>query len=600
MAKKQKKRSEIAEQDKWDLTKFYADEQSFLKDLDVLKQQSVKVRSFKDKITQDAKTLLDFLTADRELSLTIHRIYIYAFLKSDEDCENTHHQGNLVRVANEWTKICGELSFINPELLKTPYSRILNFIKENSKLEEFAFALAEIYRHAPYVLSADKEEILSDYANVTQGFEKSFDFIKNSQLKYGTFKDGKGELVELTNSNYRLYMKNTDRNIRRKVFNLYFKQYQKNNFSLAENIMGFYKAENLEAKIRGYKSSLNQSLFANDIPEEVYINLITVVNKNLNVLGKYYDLVKEVTKIPTLTEYDLNTSLVDDEQLNYPYESAKKIILEALTILGPDYISVLEKAFNERWIDIYNNTGKHSGFYTMPNYVANPVILSNYESKFEDVSSLAHELGHAINCYFSAHNNPYQYFQNSIFVAEVASLTNELILSYYLLNKSTDKTEKLTIINHLISLYTSNLFSATKGANFELILHDKLQKNEPVTNETINGIWEDLLLKSYNNKVKSSPLAKYGWSTVPHFYSNFYYYQYATGISMATYVAKQIMAKNQDILKKYQDFLKAGSTDHPLNLLKKLGIEMQKPDVIEEAIKTFDELLVLFKEIYNS
>ena len=381
---------------------------------------------------------------------------------------------------------------------------------------------------------------------------------------------------------------------------LIIKQYQKNNFSLAENIMGFYKAENLEAKIRGYKSALSKSLFANNIMEEVYTNLIKVVNNNLDALGRYYDLVKEVTKVPVLTEYDLNTNLVDSKQIKYSYESAKKIILESLAILGPEYHSILEKAFSERWIDIYNNKGKHSGFYTMPNYVANPVILSNYESEFEDVSSLAHELGHAINCYFSVHNNPYQYFENGIFAAELASLTNELILSYHLLNKSTDKNEKLTIIDHLLGLYTSNLFGATKGANFELILHNKLQNNEPVTNETINEIWSDLLLKSYNKKVKSNPLAKYGWSTIPHFYSNFYYYQYATGISMATYVAKKIIEKDNAMLNRYLEFLKAGSTDYPLNLLKKLGIDMQKSDVIEEAIKTFDELLVLFKEIYNS
>ncbi len=600
MANKQKTRSEIADADKWDLSNYYQTDAEFESDFNKLDDLLQKIESFKGQIAKNAKSLLTFLRAERDLSIVAERLIIYVTLKADEDFENDFNSKRLVLVKNKGNIINERLSFTTPELLKTDYAIIQGFIKEEEGLQEFAFVLEKIYRYAPYVLPADKEEMLINFSSITRGFKKSFDLIKNVQLKYGNFKDENDQVVELTNSNYRLYLKNSKRRVRRKVNRLYLSQYEQNNMCIAENIMGCFKTENYIAKVRGFKSALDQSLFNNKIDEKVYHNLLTTVENNLPILGQYYDLVKKELKLPNLFDYDVTTPLVLNSNVNYSYQQAQEIIIEALGILGEDYVAIIKKAFVDKWIDIYPNKGKVAGFYCMPSCVTTPSILANYEGKFEDVSSLTHELGHAVNCYYSSQKNPYQYRDHSIFVAEVASLTNELILSNYLLNKTTDKNEKKIIINYLISLYQGNLFSASKGAHFELDLHKKLQNNEVVTNTTINELWEDLTKLYYNDKVGLTKYSKYGWSIIPHFYNNYYYYQYATGISIATYVADKIINGDQIMFKNYKEFLKTGSDDYPLNHINKLGVDMHSPVVIEKAIKAFEKLIDQYKKIDNS
>lgn len=600
MAKKQKLRAEIAEQYQWDLSDFYKQPEAFEHDVQQLITKAAAILNYRGIITKDAITLSKFLKDYHALSLLMEKIAVYTYLKKDEDCENNEHLQNQVRIANLITKMNTEQSFILPELLKTDYQVIKKYLTQEASLAPYAFVLAKIYRFADYILPTDKEELMTNFNSITDGFYKSFNFIVNSQIKYGSFIDENQQKVELNNSNYRKYIHSSSRAVRKRVTTLYRKQYQAYNLCLSENLIGCYKSENLEAITRGYQSALAESLYKNDLDPQIYYNLINTVDNKLKVLTKYYQLLKTQLKVKTLTDYDLNANLVSSLDKDYPYETAQKIITEALGVLGKDYGNIINKAFKERWIDVYHNKGKASGFYCMPNYSAKPVILANYENKLDDVSALAHELGHAINCYYSVLNNPYQYYDHSIFLAEVASLTNEIIMAHYLLNKSKDKQEKLYIISNLLNLYYSNLFKATMGADFEVQLHEKLQNNETVTNETINNIWLNLLQKFYQKQVKISPNAQYGWSAVPHFYYNYYYYQYATGISMATYIAHKIMAQDQEMLTKYLAFLTKGGSDYPLNLIKELGLDMTKPQIIDEAITAFSDLIDLFDTIENS
>lgn len=599
MAKKQRLRSEIPEEYKWNLKDMYESRESFLEEAAKLDCLLEELLTYRGRLTESSEILLEFLDKEKEYSMILNEVYQYAMLRKDENCEDNLSLEDMSLVTNKVVAASEKLSFIEPELLECDFSTIKKFIDSQPTLKEYEFDLEKTFRTKEHILSADKEEMLAGFEGIVGGFEKSYDFITNSEMTFGTFKDEKGEVVELTDSNYRKYMRNPSRRVRKTVQKKYFNKYKEKSLSLAENLMGCYKSENLVAKIRGFKSALDASLFSTNLNEDIYRNLIKTVNQNLDPLRKFYKLVKKVIEVNKLSDYDLGVSLVDDNK-TYTIKEAKDTIVTGLGIMGHEYQNMLKEAFGNNWIDVYNNKGKCAGFYCTFNYRVHPYILANYEEKFYDVSSLAHELGHALHNCYSAQNNTFTYFESTIFLAEVASLTNELILSRYILDHSQDKNEKLVIINHLLSLYNGNLFSATKGANFEMLLHEKLQNNESVTSESISDLWANLTREYYKNIVELSPESRYAWASVPHFYYNYYYFQYATGISMATYIANRICNGDKEFLEKYISFLKLGSSKYSLDAVATLGIDMTKPEVIKEAIDYYDSLVDLFESIYES
>ena len=354
------------------------------------------------------------------------------------------------------------------------------------------------------------------------------------------------------------------------------------------------------AKIRNYDSAISASLYSDNVSQDIYNNLIKVVNDNMDVLYKYYDLKKEILSLNRLHMYDTYVEIINKVSKKYTFDEAKEIVMEALSVLGDKYIKNLKKAFDEKWIDIYHSKGKRSGAYSSGNFDVNPYVLLNFEGTLDDVSTLAHELGHSMHTYLSCKNNPYQYSSYEIFVAEVASTVNELLLANYMLKSSKNKEEKLAIINHILDLYKATLYRQTMFAEFEKETHKLREKGEVLTSDLLSNMYYDLVKKYFGPNVLCDDLIRYEWARIPHFYYNFYVYKYATGISAASYIVDGILNNREGALKNYINFLKTGGSMYPLDELKIAGVDLNSKSVVLSAIKTFERYLKEFKDIYNS
>ena len=419
-------------------------------------------------------------------------------------------------------------------------------------------------------------------------------------MKFGNIKDENGNLVEFTESNYSKFIHSSNREVRKNAFKLLLETYAK----YKNTISNTFK-ENVDylvgmAKIEKFNSSLEASLFSDNIDTTVYNNLIETVHKNLNVLYKYYDLKKEILNLDELHLYDIYVELIKDLDKEYSFEEAKEIVINALSILGDDYITNLKKAFDERWIDVYNNVGKRGGAYSSGFYDTNPFVLLNFERKLNDVSTLAHELGHSMHTYYSCKNNTYNNSGYKIFVAEVASTVNELILNKYLLKNSKDKKEKLFILNNLMELFKGTIYRQTMFAEFERDMHKKYEDGEILTNELLSNEYYKLNKEYFGPNVVVDEEIKYEWERIPHFYYDFYVYKYAIGLSSACYIVDGIVNNKPNALENYLKFLKSGGSDYPANELKIAGVDVNSSEVIESAIKMFDETINEFKTLINN
>lgn len=599
MIKKEKKRAEIPEKYTWDLSIMYKTSQEIENDIDLVKKMILEIPEYKGTILKSSDSLYNFLEFQNNLLMKLTKLEVYSYLKKDEDLGNTENNALYKEISNLITKICEELSYAEPEILKSSKETIAKYLQENPKLEIYRFYLEDILRSKDHILTDKEESMISSFNSIISGYSDIYDLLTNSEMKFGTFKDENNKLVELTKSNYKIYAKSKNKRVRKTVYNLIYSEYQKHNLTISESLINHMKNENLNATLRGYKSALDSSLSKNNINPDVYINHITKIKENNASFIKYLNLFKQVHHVKKIKPYDLNLPLAEKSSIKYNYEEAEDILVKGLSILGEDYTNLIKKCFQERWIDVYHNAGKMSGAYSMPNYFTHPYILTNYENEFYDVSTLAHEIGHAINGYYSNQKQPFMYHDNPIFLAEIASTTNEILLSRYLINHSNSKEEKLYILDHLIDLYIGNLFSTSKRAWFELEVHERLAKNEALTSDDLNNIWEKLTELEYKDNCEKGISFNYGWMLIPHFYMNYYNYQYSTGISIATYITNKILSNDQEYLNKYKEFLKVGSSMYPLDALKLIDIDMNSDIIVNSAIKTFDQLIEEFKNIYN-
>jgi oligoendopeptidase F len=471
MEQRQKARSEIEEKYKWDLTPIYKDVDSWYEDYDLVSKEIKKVLDFKGNIVKSAKNLLDYIEFSMNLERKLYKLYYYAHLNFDSDTTNNEYQkmnGKIENLLAEYNKLD---SFVNPEMMKIDYNQIKEFYKEEPRLQEYEFLLEQLYRYKDHILNTEAESIISSFANINSTPEQVFEALTDSDLRFGKVKNDKGEDVELTESNYSSFIESTNRDVRKEAFEMLLKTYSNYKNTIANTFAGNVEVLTTMAKLKKYSSSLEASLFDDNISTGVYNNLIDTVSNNLNVLYKYFDLKKEVLGLDEFHLYDQYNSLVPDCSKNYTFEEAKDLVLKALTVLGEDYVANLNKAFDERWIDVYNNKGKRTGAYSSGFYDTNPYVLLNFNGKFGDVSTLAHELGHSMHTYYSCHNNPYQYSSYKIFVAEVASTVNELLLKYYILNHTDDVNEKKYIINEMMNNFKSTIYRQTMFAEFERDMH---------------------------------------------------------------------------------------------------------------------------------
>ncbi len=600
MAQKQKTRSEIDKNYQWDLSTIYGSIDEWNKEYISTKDKLPSLTKYKGSLLKDANTLLEFLNLDTEINKKLDKLFSYAHLLNDEDTTNTKNQelfGKIVNLNNEYSKIT---TFVKPELLKSNYEQIKAFYKDLPELKEYEVLLEEIYRYKEHTLDEREERIVAELNKSLSSPSEIFEKLTDADMKFPDIVDEKGNSVEFTESNYSIFIRSKDRRVRKDAFNILHNTYGKYKNTLSETYASLVEVEVALSKIYNFESAIKMSLFDDNIDVSVYDNLVKTVNKNLKELYKYYDLRKKILNLDEQHLYDTYVSLVEDDNKNYTFSEAKDLVLKALSVLGDDYVEILNKAFDEKWIDVFNNVGKRSGAYSSGCYDTNPFILLNFEGKLDDVSTLSHELGHSVHSYLSREFNSYQNASYKIFVAEVASTVNELLLNNYMLKNTSDKNEKLSILNKQLELFKSTIFRQTMFAEFERDMHAIVEQNGVLTNEVLCDAYYKLVKKYFGDSVYIDEAIKYEWSRIPHFYYNFYVYKYATGLSAAAFIASQILSGNKEYIEKYKNFLKLGGSMYPIDELKQIDIDMTKKEVVESAIEMFKNTLEEFEKLIDS
>ncbi len=595
---KQKKRSEIRVEDTWDLTIIYKNIDEFNEELNLFKERVKEFNKYKGRLLESGKTLLEFLELSDELEKILYKLYYYANLNFDVDTTNDNMRELVGKVSSLLTLYSESLAFVEPELLSGDYKTIEKFYEEEPNLKKYKFNLENIFRYKKHTLSENEEKLLSTLGEALSASGQTYESLTDSDLTFGNIKDENGETHEFTESNYPIFIESKSRNVRRKAFNLLFKTYSKYSHTIADTFRFNVEANTKLAKIRNYNSSIEASLYSDNISLDVYNNLIKTVREGLPVLYDYFDLKKEVLGLDEFHLYDVYASMVDEVDKNYTFEEAKDIVLEALSVLGNDYNKKLNRAFDERFIDIYNNKGKRGGAYSSSFYMR-PYLLLNFEGKYGDVTTLAHELGHSMHSLYSTEANPYNTSSYKIFVAEVASTVNELLLVKYLIKKSTRKEEKLFLINKLLELFKGTIFRQTMFAEFEKKMYEEHEKGTILTSEYMNTNYYKLVKDYFGPHVKCDKLIECEWMRIPHFFYGFYVYKYAIGLSAASKIVHDIETKGESAVKKYIDFLKTGGSMHPADELLVCDVDISNPKFIEDAIEFFKEMIEEFREIYR-
>lgn len=596
MGKLQKTRDEIETKYTWDLTLIYKTDEDFEKDYEKVIKEINDITKYQGILVKSASNLLGYLKLSDELERKLYKLYYYANLKNDQDTTNTKYQAMLGKVKNLLTKFEELDAYAEPELMSIDYSIIEKYYEEEKELKEYEFVLSNLFRFKKHILSKEVEEVLSSLSNSLNNSSETYELLTDSDMKFGYILNENNEEVELTESNYSVFLQSKDRRVRKEAFNKILNTYGEYKNTISSTFAGNVDTLTTLAKLKKYDSSLEAALFSDNVDKEVYNNLIKTVKDNLNVLYEYFKLKKDFLKLDEFHLYDQYVDLVEENTKHYTFLEAKDLVIEALSVLGSDYIKNLNKAFDERWIDVYNNKGKRGGAYSSGFYDTKPYVLLNYEGTINDVSTLAHELGHSMHTYYSCLNNPYQYSSYKIFVAEVASTVNELLLNFHLLNKGS-KEDKKYILSNLMNLFKATIYRQTMFAEFERDMHNLKEQGGVLTNEVLCDNYYKLNLDYFGPDVVVDDEIKYEWERIPHFYYNFYVYKYAIGLSCACYIVDNILNKKENALENYLKFLSSGGSDYPINELKIAGIDVTKKDVIESAIKMFDSFIEQFKEL---
>lgn len=595
---KEKLRSEIKEEDKWDLTGLYKTEDEWNKDYDELQGLISKFDDFKGKLN-NSKDILKYFEFNNEVNLKLENVCVYTYLKFDEDTTNTHFQELKGRADNLLSEFSLVSSFVMPELCKLSKDDIEKFMAEEEGLRKYKYDFDCILRIKNHVLSDKEESLLSNLEKPMSVSEEVSSYLRDADMKFSPIKDEDGNEVELTNTNYERFITSKDRNVRKSAFLTLYKSYEELIHTFASAYQGKVSLANRMAKIRGYKGAREAALDSNFVDNKIYDNLVATVNKHLDIMDDYYAMKREVMGLPEIHIYDIYSRLVPSYDKKYTFEEAKNIVLEALSVLGDDYVNNLKKAFDERWIDIYPNKGKTGGAYERGCYKTHPYVLLNFNGKFNDVSTIAHELGHAMHSYYSDKNNDYAHHQYEIFVAEVASQVNEILLAKYLLNKSTDRNEKLYILDNLMETFKGSIIRQTMFAEFEDLMHKEEAKGTVLTSDFLSDNYYKIYQKYSGKNMISDKEIRYEWARIPHFYYDFYVYQYSTGLASACFIANNILNKKEGFLEKYLKFLSLGGSMDPVDELREAGVDISKPEVIEEALNMFKETIEEFKNIYS-
>lgn len=594
-----KNRSEIEEKYKWDLSVIYKSDKSFNNDIDKVNKLIENIPSIKDSLIRSGKDLYEGIDKIESISRIIEKLYTYVHLKHDEDISNSKSIELLDKIENLNIKFVQSASFYEPVILSLNYEDIEKMYKEYPKLKEYERYLYKMFRYKKHMLSETEEKLINDLSKAYSDNETVFSSLTDSDIDFGTIKDKDGNEVRLTNTNYSLYVKSEDRRVRHDaLYNLYG-TYGRYKTSLATLLEGELKKQATFSKLRGFNSSIESSMYHDELTPEVYNAVIESVSNGLEPLFKYYRIKKEILGVDEMHIYDTYADVISKCNKEYTYEDAKNIIKDTLKVFGDDYINNINKAFDERWIDVMPNTGKRGGAYSSGCYDTYPYILTNFQGGFNDVTTLIHELGHSMHSYYSRNNNSYVNSNYSIVVAEVASTVNELLLAYHIINNTKDLEEKLYVLDRLMSLFKGTIYRQTMYEEFEKWMYEKVEKEETLTSDVLCDKFYELNKKYYGKDIVIDDVIKYEWGRMPHLYYNFYMYKYVTGLSSACYIVDSILNNKKDAVKNYLKFLTTGGTLPPNEELKITGVDLTKKEVCDNAIKMFSNIVDEFEKTYN-
>lgn len=583
-------RSTIENKFKWTIDEMYPNEESIEKDIQKVKELIEEVKRYKGILADSEENIFKALNISEEASRILQNLYVYTHMKSHEDTRINKNQSNATKIDMLSTELSMATSYMVPEIIAMDNEKLENYLK-TERLSHYKKYVDDILRLKPHTLNEREEELLASVADLSGVPENVYDMLSFADLKFPEIEDENGEKVRVTHSNFSLFLKSKDARVRKDAFEAMYGIYGQYKNTFASTLYGGIKSEIFYAKTRKYESALQGSLFQDNVSVNVYNNLIDAVHENLDTLNDYIDLKKKFLGLDKINMYDLYVPLTENFDMQISYEKAQEIILEALKPLGEEYLENVKKAFAEGWIDVYGNEGKQGGAYSWGSYDSKSYILMSYKDDLNSLFTLIHEMGHSMHSFYSKNNQPYLYSGYKIFVAEVASTLNELLLINYLLKNAESKEERVYLLNYYLEQFRTTVYRQTMFAEFEKICHGKVEEGEPLTAEDFNNIYYDLNKKYYGESCEVNEEIALEWARIPHFYSNFYVYKYATGFSAASALSKQILEEGESAVSRYKEFLKSGGSEFPLDQLRKAGVDMEKKESVDEALHVFKDLV---------
>ena len=594
--KKLRRRDEIPESDKWRIDKIYETPAKWNEELSKLKEEAPKLKDFEGKLG-NKEDLKAFLLLNEKLSRKLGKLYVYAHMRSHEDTSNPEMQSLVNKIDPYSAEFSSYTAYFVPEILSLKEGPIENFINEDKDLKQYKIYFEMILNEKPHILSKEVESVLASVSDCLGAPESIYSMLTNSDMTFGEIVDESGRKVELTEGNYISFIKSKDRKVREAAFKLLFGTYKKYENTLATSLTSSIKNFVFESKTRKYNSSLEASLKPNNIPVEVYYNALKTVDENMDALHRYVRIKKKLLNLEEIHMYDLYVPVIECKKEHLEYKDAISLVEEGLKPLGKEYLDIFNEGINEGWIDVYENKGKRSGAYSWGSYDTMPYVLLNYNYELNDASTLAHEMGHSIHSYYTRKTQPYIYGDYSLFCAEVASTTNEILLIHHLIEKETDKNKKLYLINQELEQIRTTVFRQLMFAEFELKTHEAIENGESLTSEVLCKMWKDINIKYFGEDMNVDEEISIEWARIPHFYSDFYVYQYATGYAAASSFANSILSKGEEAVEKYKGFLKAGGSMYPIDTLKMAGVDMTTSKPLKDTLDRFNELLDMLEEI---
>ncbi len=593
------KRDEVPLEMKWKVEDIYKSDEDCMKDIDWAVSQVDKISSYSGKIANSAKDLLEYIEFGNDVQYVVEKAYMYSNMRLDEDSSNPFYKNLKNKAINAYMQVDMASSFFVPEILTIDQNKIKSFMDEEPALSKYKFVLEDIQRSKPYTLSSKEERLIAMTGEMSTSPSQIYDALSYSDLDFGEIKNENGDVVELTTGRYSVFMESTDRRVRKDAYDNLYEEYIKYKNTMASVLSSSIKANIFTMNVRGFDSVRHMYMFANNIPESVYDSLIESVKARKDLLHRYVSLRKKVLGVDDFYAYDMHVPLIPDVNLKVSYSQAPEIVTSALNILGEEYVSSLKTAIENRWIDPVENQGKNSGAYACSVYGVHPYVLMNWQDDIRSVSTLAHELGHAMHYKYTNQTQPYVYADTPIFVAEVASTVNEVILNRYMSSNSQNDKMRAYILERGLRDFVSTVFRQTFFAEFEMKVYEKAEGGEALTPELLCELYASLLKEYYGPDYVVDENISMEWARIPHFYNPFYVYQYATGYSAALDIVNRITEGSPDAVEKYIDFLKAGSSDYPIEVLKIAGVDMTSPDPVNAAMNSFELMLGELETYFN-